>query len=756
MKRTFQKWLFVFVASAFIVMFALSYAVQTRQARKTSLELVRLKIADVINQLKITEHNLETITQATNSVSLLKARVFAKLIEDNPKILTDRKLLEETRLLLDADEVHVSDENGVLRASIPQDYEGFFMGSSEQSGQFMEALKNPSFELVQEPRERAKDGGFFQYAGVARKDRTGIVQVGLRPQRLKEALELADVKNIAGAFRIGEGGSIIIAKDGKILSYGIKEKIYSAQDKQTLQNLAQIRPPVFAAELDGQDYNGIAVLWRDYTILGLLPEKEMYAERSSVMHIIIFVNVILFILVFTLISFLVQKIAISGIDKINYSLAKITGGNLEEQVNVANSKEFISLSAGINSTVSALKKAIAEAAARLNRELEFAKEIQESVLPKVLPPYSGRKDFDIYASMQPAREVGGDFYDFLFVDKEHLAFLVADVSGKGIPAALFMMTTKTLLKNLMQTGMSPAEIFASANKQLAQDNEQNLFVTAFLAFLNINTGELACVNAGHNPPLIKKRGGAFEYIKTPTNIALGIMGEVSYKSCSYTLEKGDAVFLYSDGVTEAANKKEELFGEENLQKALNEKETQNADMRALLGHIKTSVDAFAQGAEQADDITMLAVQFNGAEQAQKQIIFPAKIEQLHKVLSWLEGHLDEACVAQDFKTKIFIASEEIFTNICRYAFPPQDNGEVEIKFSLPHYKNAEIKFIDNGLKYNPLEKEEPDISLPADQRPLGGLGVLMVKRIMDYAGYSYEDGKNIFTIRLNCNADAKK
>ena len=234
--------------------------------------------------------------------------------------------------------------------------------------------------------------------------------------------------------------------------------------------------------------------------------------------------------------------------------------------------EFEDLSDDINFTVDTLKRYIADAAARIDAELAFAKAIQHSALPSVFPPYPNRKEFDIWATMHTAKEVGGDFYDFYFVDDDTLAFLVADVSGKGIPAAMFMMQSKTLLKSCAESGMSVEEVFTNANAKLCEGNEADMFVTAWMGYLNLKTGLLTFANAGHNPPLVKHADGSFSYLKSRAGFVLAGMDSVRYRKNELQLEPGDVLYLYTDGVTEANNSGNELYSEERLLSLLNAQE----------------------------------------------------------------------------------------------------------------------------------------------------------------------------------------
>lgn len=750
MQKIFLKQLFILVFSAFILTFATSYLVQTNQSKKVGHDLIELKIADVKNQLSTTQHNLKSIKQMTYSVAILKARFFAKMVYYNPKIVTNFNELEKVKNLLDVDEVHISNPKGILIASIPKKYKGFNMSSTKQTKPFMAAITNPNFELVQDPMMRGAKDGIFQYAGVARIGTPGIIEIGFEPERLEEATKLADIKNISDGFRIGESGSILIIKDDEIISSGITNKNELKNKEKDIIKQAKTTHKSFKIKLGGIKYACLSDYWNGYTILGILPESEMYLSRNSVVKTLISVNFILFAAIFILIFMLLQKVVISGIYKVNHSLNKITDGDLNEKVDVKNSEEFEMLSDGINTTVDALKLAIDAAAKRLDEELELAKSIQHSALPNVFPPYPDHNEFEIYATMDTAKEVGGDFYDFFFIDPDHFAFLVADVSGKGIPAALFMMTSKTIIKNLAKTGLTPEEAITKTNKQICKTNEQGFFVTLFLCVLELSTGKLVCVNAGHNPPLIKRADSQFEYFECKPNIVMGVMNGINYSSCEIQLNKGDTIFLYTDGITEALNKNEEFYGEIRLRDKLNS----IADISAenILTEVKSDVVLFSNEEPQADDITMLALKYKGFNAKNKQnpatILLPANIENFSNLLTWLDKQCDAAKIQESDKTKLNIAIEEIFVNISSYAYPPK-GGDVEVTFKINNEKQVEIKFIDEGIKYNPLEKEDPDISLSADERPIGGLGIFMVKNYMDNINYVYENGKNILTLKMN-------
>lgn len=244
---------------------------------------------------------------------------------------------------------------------------------------------------------------------------------------------------------------------------------------------------------------------------------------------------------------------------------------------------------------------------RIGAELSVATQIQADLLPSIFPPYPDRKEFDIYASMTPAREVGGDFYDFFLIDDDHLALVIADVSGKGIPAALFMIISKTLIKNHIQNGEAPETVFANVNEQLCESNQEGMFVTAWMAVLTLSTGKLTYVNAGHNPPFLQQNGRRFEMLQSQPGFVLAAMEGIVYQQEELFLSEGDTLFLYTDGVTEAEKTEEDFYGEEHLGAVLNRGAWESS--AELIGAVREDVAGFVGSRPQSDDMTMLCVRY---------------------------------------------------------------------------------------------------------------------------------------------------
>ena len=483
----------------------------------------------------------------------------------------------------------------------------------------------------------------------------------------------------------------------------------------------------------------------DYCIIAAMPEAEATFMRDASVYTSVFMQIIVFIALFVFIYVLIKRVIINNLRKVNDTLAQITGGDLNVTVDVRTNEEFASLSDDINSTVTTLKRYIAEAAARIDKELEYAKQIQLSALPTNFPT---SEEYNVYAQMIAAKEVGGDFYDFYKLNADTVAFLVADVSGKGIPAAMFMMTAKTIIKDLAESGMAVNDIFTKANAKLCENNESGMFVTAWMGILDIPSGKLQFANAGHNPPLLKKANGNFEYLKTRAGFVLAGLDGVKYRAGEIMLSKGDRLFLYTDGVTEATDVENKLYGEDRLLEFMNKNLSLGATK--LLPKLKKSIDKFVGEAPQFDDITMLIFdyKFKKGEQMESKI-FPAKTDSLSDVLAFIEQKLETFNCSMKLQTAICVAIEEVFVNVAHYAYKDGD-GIVEFNITFDEEsRKVTFQMIDSGIPFDPLKKEDPDISLSAEERNIGGLGIFITKKTMDNLSYAYENGKNILTMTKN-------
>ena len=451
---------------------------------------------------------------------------------------------------------------------------------------------------------------------------------------------------------------------------------------------------------------------------------------------------------------------------LNEGVREVSGGNLDRLVSVKTGDELEQLACSFNTMTGRLREHIAEIARataeqqRIATELDVATQIQTTDFP----PFPDRKnDFELFATVHPAKEVGGDFYDFFFIDPDHFTVMVADVSGKGVPAALFMAITKTLIRNHIRSGETPERAMANINRQLCDNNIAHMFVTLWLGTLEISTGRLAYINAGHNPPLVKSSGGPFGFLRSPPDLVLAGMDDTVYHRRETVLTTGDTLFLYTDGITEAADVNEHFYDAEGLRRFLNSQG--DLSPRELLARLRADIARYTAGAEQSDDITMLALRFAPEQRAARSIRLRAEPEQLVELVAFISGELEPAHCPAKVRGQIELAAEEIFVNIAHYAYknhPGPAAGEdrpgetfpggildVAVDCGLtrtPAGTTMTLTFTDRGEPFNPLERADPDITLPLEEREVGGLGVLIVKRTMDTINYKYVEGMNRLVI----------
>ncbi len=271
-------------------------------------------------------------------------------------------------------------------------------------------------------------------------------------------------------------------------------------------------------------------------------------------------------------------------------------------------ESFAKQSARTRLYIDQIKKVTAEKE-RIEAELDMASRIQTSQLPRLFPPFPDRKEFSLFASMTPAKEVGGDFYDFFMIDNDHMGFVMADVSGKGVPAALLMMVSRVLIKSGLQNGKGPAETLASVNNQLCESNDADFFVTVWCAVLEISTGKGVAANAGHEHPVLHRAGGQYELQVYRHSMPVGTIKGIPFKEHPFELHPGDSFFVYTDGVAEAANAEHALYGTDRMLEALNQ--NPDAQPEQILENVSQGIQRFVDGAEQFDDITMLCFHYAG-------------------------------------------------------------------------------------------------------------------------------------------------
>ena len=516
------------------------------------------------------------------------------------------------------------------------------------------------------------------------------------------------------------------------------------------------------ANVSGEDYY---ILWNriyisDWTVVYVLPTSSIFdlatamkleintmtnqviadTNRDFIILITLMSGLLILILaaVFVSVDILAKRIS-NPIVRLSNDAKRIGMGDEDRELISHTGDEIEDLASTFNQMVRDIKRITGDKE-RISTELELAKRIQNSLLPRTFSAVADRGDLELYASMLPCTEVGGDFYDFFFINEETFAFVMADVSGSGVPASLFMVITRTLIRNNAMNGLPPCEVFVNVNRILCEHNMESIFVTAFMGYLDLPTGELTYVNAGHNPPLLR-RDGFFAWLKINPGFILAGDDMMTYRQSTITLSKDEMILLYTDGITEAMNPEYELYGEERFFELLNEEPLLKP--KDLIHKVIRQVEQYAGGSNQADDITIMAIQYIGGSIIRiNEIITLATLDHIPEITEFVEIRISDFAI--EVQQLIAIVIDEVISNIAKYSYI-EEIGMVRVQV---HVTKDEITltFIDDGEPFNPLRSVDPQIHAPLEERDEGGLGLFLIRGLMDEVNYERIGHSNVFTV----------
>lgn len=544
MKALFHKWLLFFVVLAFGVTFGLSWYLHRKEAKNNALKLLELNLNDVAGRVRRAEANLKTVTEMSAASAIAKTRAFALLIKKDPSILKKPEILELICRKLDVDELHVADKNGKLIASQARDgyigkdsYLGFNLAEKEQSRVFMQAVSDPAFELVQAPQLSGADGRLFQYTGIARLDEPGVVQIGYRPERIKKAQQLADVKNIESETRIGINGKLLITPN-------------------------TLRPESNKIIFNTGEGLGYSVICGKYMLTAVLPWEEVYSKDRTVITTLFIGNIVVFSLIFAMIAGLLQKVVIKEITAVTDSLDEFSKGNFDKKLEVKSSSEMHALAESINKAVNALKNNSSHV--RAESDAEITAMLKNSLKPINIPE---NKNYKFTAEIFTAAEVGSNLCDVFKIDREHIALFFAAVSEKGVLQGLYMMKARNMIKKALLKN-SPEKALHQVNEELFHDGKNNTPLKVFLGVFNLRSGVCQIFNAGHVDPVIKSKNGNTGFITGPFIPFLGASSDSTFIPMPLQLNAGDNLYFYSNETIEAENSNGEKYGRERLMNVL--------------------------------------------------------------------------------------------------------------------------------------------------------------------------------------------
>ena len=405
------------------------------------------------------------------------------------------------------------------------------------------------------------------------------------------------------------------------------------------------------------------------------------------------------------------------------------------------SHSFADMQQSLVKYIEELKKTTAQKAS-IESDLRIASGIQMAMLPKGYPPYPERDDIDIYGQLVSAKEVGGDLFDF-FMRDEKLFFCIGDVSGKGVPASLVMAVTRTLFRSVAAHEALPDRIVTDMNETMAANNESDMFVTLFVGVLDMLSGRMRYCNAGHDAPILVGSGAGL--LACDSNIPVGVMQDWKYTPQETTIDPGTTIFLYTDGLTEAENKDHAQFQEKRILDVI--RQTPHAP-KQIIEAMTQAVHQFVGDADQSDDLTMLALQYKHQQPDiyyQRSLTLPNDVQTIPKLSGFVETVCEASNLDMDTCMQMNLAIEEAVVNVMNYAYPKGVKGMVNIDATI---SSKGLKFVisDNGKPFDPTAKAEVDTSLSAEERGIGGLGIHLIRQIMDGINYEYIDGRNVLTL----------
>ena len=545
--------------------------------------------------------------------------------------------------------------------------------------------------------------------------------------------------DLVNDFSIGRDGYTMLVKDGVIIAPDDKEVLGRSITDMGFEPSSYQSGDCFYETLDGQGIYGGYLTSRGYQFLIIYPEHEMYAERNAVINGSILIYILILSALYIQIFWLLKNKVFQPMGTIQKTLEEISDGHLDARVHLTGVDEFEEMSDHVNDTVVKLEELIDAAGRKYEEDLQSGKEIQLSSLPPMNGPRDSMPVFDLNAHMNAAKEVGGDFYDYFYLEDGRLCLLMADVSGKGIPGALFMMKAKSIIHSQMTSKRSLEEVIRTVNDNLCLDNASSHFVTAFIAVVDLFTGRMEFVDAGHTTSVIQHGDGAVEWLKTKPDIFLGAFEDIDFNKYVYQLKPEDLLFLYTDGVTEAMNPEDVLFGEKRLEETMSQKTYQNA-MEAT-EHVRRTVHLFSDGAEQNDDITIMSVKFR-----QHYMKTEAVTANLEQVTDFIEQVLTQYDFDMKDCTNMEIITEELFLNVADHAYKGQ-SGPFEMGICCDRDAGiVRMEFRDNGSPFNPLEHHLKEIPKDIMDLTVGGMGIRMVRSMTNRQSYKYLNNQNILAV----------
>lgn len=587
----------------------------------------------------------------------------------------------------------------------------------------------------------------------------GAISVDLSIEWLSQTISAVKPYPNSYTIMIGKGGTFFVHPDTTKLFYQTIFTQTLLEPDTAITNLGH------AMQAGEEGYRKLDLYGEECYVLykplgdtgwsvGLVcPTSDIFSGYYHLANTIVGIVIVGLMLMLMIFSGVISK-QMEPLEELAYQAEAIASGRLDEELSDLNRNDEIGqLSLSFHHMQQSLVQQIEELKianeqkGRIEGELKIARDIQMAMLPKIFPPFPERNDIDVFGQLTPAKEVGGDLFDF-YIRDEKLFFCIGDVSGKGIPASLYMVVTKALFRTISIHESSPERIVYTLNEVMSRDNDSNMFVTFFMGVLDLPTGRLHYCNAGHDAPLLVGHTGA-GLLPVDSNLPIGVMGGWKFTKQETLVDPETTVFMYTDGLNEAENISHQQFEMTRvMETARRLQQDDNFKPMVIVDEMMGAVRAFVGEADQSDDLTMLAIQYTKHQEDityQRSLTLTNDIKRVPR----LNTFIDEVCEANGFDMatimQINLAIEEAVVNIMNYAYPKGTKGDITIEAKA---NDTQLSFIisDTGKPFDPTAKAEVDITLSAEDRAIGGLGIHLIRQIMDNINYERIDGHNILTL----------
>jgi len=740
-----------------------------RVKSENSLQIINLQIENVLNIIETVPENLNWIIAKGNIQPHDMFRITQNVVRNNPDIYGSAIAFEpyffkEIGYYFSPYSYRDGDTIRSLQLG-NEDYDYFkWEWYSNPKKQNRPCWSEPYFD---------KGGGqmvMCTYAAPVydlNKTMIGIFTSDISLEWLSNVIDKMKQDNQSSIFVLGKDGTFIIHNQrDRILNqtiFDFAEEMDTPQFNQLGENMIAGKQGMLKLKNNKEDSFVFyaPVPNTSWSLAIIMPSKELFSDLHR-MNLTMFFIVGLGLIALFVICLRIINSLTNPLKRFAVTAREIARGDFEVKLPEIRSKDemkelydsFSYMQYELNNYIAHLQKTTSEKE-KIESELRIARDIQMSMLPKVFPPVPNHNRLDLYASLIPAKEVGGDLYDF-FIKEDILYFIIGDVSGKGVPASLLMAVTLTLFRSVAMKMETPVAVVNSLNATISENNDSNMFVTIFTGALDLNTGMLKYCNAGHNPPIIVAQNGACKWLKIIPNLPIGVMKEFVFKEQCLTLSDMSSLIFYTDGVTEAENAEKKLYGAERLLEKI--RKTSKLKPQERVENLLSDINDYIDGCEPSDDTTLMVLEYYCKEYNPSKIIISNKIEELHKITHFIEQLGKQNNLPSELTMNLSLAIEEAVANIILYGFEEKKtsstlssqnknakSGEIEISFNI---ENNMLVFtiIDEGKKFDITLMENPDTALLAEERPVGGLGIFIIKQIMNEIEYRRENGKNILTM----------